>query len=171
MKPRFQIMAAYLLNGLGVTLLLTSILVAPQNAFAESGCVCSCGSSCDPSQGGDPNGTACQSCLNSCGSDIIAVNCCQYYCENASDPYSCSTQCCSTYCGSDMNCQALCSAGSCSGCTNTCTATTGYLRYFYLCSGGCGGTPVACPIPPCGCGPSSNAGINCGCWDDNGFGQ
>jgi hypothetical protein len=64
MMARIETAAAYVLFGLGVTMLLASNLVVPQNAFADSGCGGpDCDTFCDPSLGGDPTSSFCQSCL------------------------------------------------------------------------------------------------------------
>jgi hypothetical protein len=66
MKARIETAAAYLLFGLGMTLLLSSNLIVPQNAFADSGCGCAtCDSKCDATQGGDPDSSACLTCIAS----------------------------------------------------------------------------------------------------------
>jgi hypothetical protein len=110
-KTRLESLMPWLFLGLGLNLLLASILVVPQSAFAASGCNCPCGSACDPALGGDPNGTACQSCLYKCTGGITGyeVSCCQSYCQNAGNPLACAKQCCVTYCGSNQNCLNLCS--------------------------------------------------------------
>jgi hypothetical protein len=111
MKARIETASGWLFTGLGVTLLMASILVVPPNAFADSGCSASCGSFCDPSQGGDPNGTSCKSCLDlpsNCNfNSACEAGCCQYYCGG--DP-TCLAKCCQTYCGNDMSCQQSCAA-------------------------------------------------------------
>jgi hypothetical protein len=76
MMARIETTAAYLLFGLGTTLLLGSNLIVPQNAFADSGCGCTmCDSLCDPTQGGNPSSGACTSCIASSSCCNEAPNC------------------------------------------------------------------------------------------------
>jgi hypothetical protein len=140
MIPRIDTATAWLLTGLGMTLLMSSILVVPPHAFANSSCSCpSCDSFCDPSKGGDPNGSWCQSCLATlgcCGSDATCKQgCCQYYCGS---DQTCAETCCNTYCGGDQSC------------LNTCYTTAGYSsscpppRVTDLCDVN-NGNPGSCP--------------------------
>jgi len=146
-KTRLETLGAYLLFGFGLNLLLASILIVPQNAFADSGCSCPCGFNCDASLGGDPGSQKCKDCLDFCcnGDNSCEANCYLYYAPTGATVV-------------------------CNGCTTTCRPCSGFFECLLgPCAGSCTGTAVTCPTG-CGCGPSSQASTVCGCWNEFGYG-
>ena len=180
MKARFDAVFPYLLFAVGMNLMLVSLLAVPQAAFADSGSCpysTSCGSLCDPAQGGDPNGTSCKNCLvPGCGvsNTTCQATACVCYCEG--DP-ACSANCCKTYCGTDASCLSACAAASpgclgfdcakkCVGCPpTTCGFLSGSLGCCTDCTHPVNGVVLCKTVNCCNCFDSTPTALlpNCAC--------
>jgi hypothetical protein len=95
---RLEAAAAWFFTNLGILLLVASILVVPDNLFADSG----------------------SDCVTSCQSNPYYYNCIAACCQSKCLPPGaepCTNDCCKSACGTDVNCFTNCSTFAI-GCEN-----------------------------------------------------